>query len=94
MTALYDTIGVDYTNLRKPDPRIAAQVDAALGNAQTVLNVGAGAGSYEPTSRQVTALEPSAEMIAQRPKVPHQSSRVRRKSCRSTTTASMRLWRS
>ena len=67
MTALYDTIGVDYTNLRKPDPRIAAQVDAALGNAQTVLNVGAGAGSYEPTSRQVTALEPSAEMIAQRP---------------------------
>ena len=67
MMALYDTIGVDYANLRKPDSRIAEQVDEALGNAQTVLNVGAGAGSYEPTSRQVTALEPSAEMIAQRP---------------------------
>lgn len=67
MTALYDTIGVDYANLRKPDPRIAAQIDAALGAARTVLNVGAGAGSYEPVARDVTALEPSAEMIAQRP---------------------------
>lgn len=67
MNALYDTIGVDYANLRRPDPRIAAQVDAALGEARSVLNVGAGAGSYEPAGRDVTALEPSAEMIAQRP---------------------------
>ena len=64
---LYDTIGVDYANLRKPDPRIAAQIEAALGDARSVLNVGAGAGSYEPVGREVTALEPSAEMIAQRP---------------------------
>lgn len=65
--ALYDRIGVDYSNLRKPDPRIAAQIHAALGDAQTVLNVGAGTGNYEPADRQITALEPSAEMIAQRP---------------------------
>lgn len=67
MTALYDTIGIDYTRLRRPDPRIAAQIDGALGDARTVLNVGAGAGSYEPADRAVTALEPSTEMIAQRP---------------------------
>lgn len=65
--AIYDRIGVDYSNLRKADPRIAAQIHAALGDAQTVLNVGAGTGNYEPGDRQVTALEPSAEMIAQRP---------------------------
>lgn len=67
MNALYDTIGVDYANLRRPDPRIAAQIEDALGEAETVLNVGAGAGSYEPLGRTVTALEPSTEMIAQRP---------------------------
>lgn len=67
MSALYDTIGLDYANLRRPDPRIAALIEAALGDARSVLNVGAGAGSYEPTGRAVTALEPSAEMIAQRP---------------------------
>lgn len=67
MAALYDTIGLDYANLRRPDPRIAAQIAAALGEARSVLNVGAGAGSYEPADRDVTALEPSAEMIAQRP---------------------------
>lgn len=67
MSALYDTIGVDYANLRKPDPRIAAQIERALGDAQTVLNVGAGTGSYEPAFCAVTALEPSARMIAQRP---------------------------
>ena len=63
----YDVIGVDYARLRKPDPRIAAMIHAALGDARTVLNVGAGAGSYEPEEREVTALEPSAEMISQRP---------------------------
>ena len=67
MTALYDTIGIDYARLRRADPRIAAQIDHALAHARTVLNVGAGAGSYEPANRAVTALEPSAEMIAQRP---------------------------
>lgn len=67
MTAIYDTIGIDYANLRKPDPRIATQIHRALGSAQTVLNVGAGTGSYEPTDRCVTAVEPSVEMIRQRP---------------------------
>lgn len=65
--AKYDTIGVDYANLRKPDPRIAAQIHAALGDAKTVVNVGAGAGAYEPTDRAVTAVEPSQTMIDQRP---------------------------
>jgi SAM-dependent methyltransferase len=67
MDQSYDIIGVDYAMLRKPDPRIAALVDAALGSASAVLNVGAGTGSYEPANRNVTALEPSAEMIRQRP---------------------------
>jgi SAM-dependent methyltransferase len=53
--------------VRRPDPRIAAKIDAALGKARTVLNVGAGTGSYEPEGREVTAVEPSAEMIGQRP---------------------------
>jgi SAM-dependent methyltransferase len=64
--ASYDRIGINYAELRKPDPRIAAVIDEALGSAETVLNVGAGTGSYEPVHRQVTALEPSAEMIRQR----------------------------
>ena len=67
MNALYDSIGVDYAQLRKPDPRIGAQIEAALGDASGVVNIGAGAGSYEPNDREVTAVEPSAEMIAQRP---------------------------
>jgi len=64
---LYDTIGTTYTVTRRTEPRIAAQVWAALGDAQTVLNVGAGTGSYEPPGRDVTAVEPSAVMRAQRP---------------------------
>lgn len=67
MTAIYDTIGIDYAHLRRPDARIAARIEAALGAARTVLNVGAGSGSYEPKDREVTALEPSTEMIRQRP---------------------------
>lgn len=67
MPAAYDTIGINYANLRQPDPRIEAAIGAALGDAVTVLNVGAGTGSYEPTDRTVTALEPSIEMIRQRP---------------------------
>jgi ubiquinone/menaquinone biosynthesis C-methylase UbiE len=64
---LYDTIGAAYTATRRTEPRIAAQVWAALGDAETVLNVGAGTGSYEPSDRDVTAVEPSAVMRAQRP---------------------------
>src|SRR5918912_1125523 len=64
---LYDNIGAGYSVTRRTEPRIAAQVWAALGDAQTVLNVGAGTGSYEPPDREVTAVEPSAVMRAQRP---------------------------
>ena len=66
MSAAYDTIGVNYSDLRKPDARIERVIREALGSAETVLNVGAGAGSYEPADRQVTAIEPSVEMIRQR----------------------------
>jgi SAM-dependent methyltransferase len=64
---LYDTIGGTYTVTRRTEPRIAARVWAALGDARTVLNIGAGTGSYEPPGRDVTAVEPSALMRAQRP---------------------------
>ncbi|MBL9173087.1 MAG: class I SAM-dependent methyltransferase [Verrucomicrobiales bacterium] len=63
----YASIGVVYRNYRVADPRIAAFVHAALGDARTVLNVGAGTGSYEPTDRLVTAVEPSATMRRERP---------------------------
>src|SRR4051812_37304889 len=63
----YASIGRGYTNYRRPDARIRAHIDSALGSARTVLNVGAGAGSYEPVDRDVTAVEPSAAMRAQRP---------------------------
>ncbi len=63
----YDRIGHGYSAVRRPDPRIAARIEEALGDARTVLNVGAGTGSYEPAGREVTAVEPSAVMIAQRP---------------------------
>ena len=66
MAAKYDIIGLNYAELRKPDQRIAAAVQQALGPAETVLNVGAGTGSYEPVDRLVTAVEPSREMIRQR----------------------------
>jgi SAM-dependent methyltransferase len=64
---LYDAIGTTYTVTRRTEPRIAARVWAALGDARTVLNVGAGTGSYEPSDRDVTAVEPSGVMRAQRP---------------------------
>jgi SAM-dependent methyltransferase len=64
---LYDTIGATYTATRRTDPRIAAQIWNALGAAHTVLNIGAGTGSYEPTDRRVIAAEPSELMRAQRP---------------------------
>ncbi len=65
--AAYDSIGVGYRDVRRPDPRIEARIEVALGDARTVLNVGAGTGSYEPTDREVTAVEPSRVMIDQRP---------------------------
>jgi SAM-dependent methyltransferase len=76
--ALYDSIGRGYAALRRPDPRIAAAVNTALGDAVSVVNVGAGAGSYEPPpqpppthpphpGRSVLAVEPSEVMIRQRP---------------------------
>jgi SAM-dependent methyltransferase len=64
---LYDAIGPGYPATRATDPRIAARIWAALGDARTVLNVGAGTGSYEPPDRDVTAVEPSAVMRSQRP---------------------------
>ncbi|MFF3350775.1 MerR family DNA-binding transcriptional regulator [Streptomyces sp. NPDC002779] len=64
---LYDAIGGAYTATRRADPRIAAQILNALGDAQTVLNVGAGTGSYEPADRDVIAVEPSTVMRGQRP---------------------------
>ncbi len=63
----YEQHGRTYARHRRPDPRIAARIDAALGDARTVLNVGAGAGSYEPSDRWLLAVEPSATMRAQRP---------------------------
>lgn len=69
----YDRHGQGYARQRRTDPRIAARVHAArvhaaLGQARTVINVGAGAGSYEPEDRHVVAVEPSAAMRAQRPR--------------------------
>jgi SAM-dependent methyltransferase len=65
--ALYDRIGVGYTATRGEEPRIAHAIHEALADARTILNVGAGTGSYEPRERAVTAVEPSPVMIAQRP---------------------------
>jgi SAM-dependent methyltransferase len=63
----YDRMGVDYSEVRRADPRFEAAIWGALGDAQSVLNIGAGAGSYEPRDREVIAVEPSPVMIAQRP---------------------------
>jgi SAM-dependent methyltransferase len=63
----YDDIGRRYGQRRHADPRIAARLNAAIGHATSVLNVGAGTGSYEPTAARVVAVDPSAVMLAQRP---------------------------
>ena len=65
-TQLYDTIGTTYAVTRRTEPRLVARIWAALGDARTVLNVGAGTGSYEPPDRDVVAVEPSALMRSQR----------------------------
>jgi SAM-dependent methyltransferase len=64
---VYDRIGDGYAAGRREEPRIAARLIRALGDADSVVNVGAGAGSYEPADRPVVAVEPSAVMAAQRP---------------------------
>ena len=66
MATLYDDIGRTYSRARQSDPRIAAAIENAIEGCQSILNVGAGAGSYEPKSRAVIAVEPSRTMIAQR----------------------------
>ena len=67
MAARYDTLGIGYANLRVPDTRIADQLHRAIGDADDIVNIGAGTGSYEPEGRHVIAVEPSSTMIAQRP---------------------------
>ena len=66
MTQLYDDIGRDYRSHRRPDPRLASAIREALGPSESIVNVGAGSGSYEPNDRRVVAVEPSLEMILQR----------------------------
>ena len=66
-TPTYDRIGLSYSEVRRADPRFEAAIWEALGDAKSVLNVGAGAGSYEPKDREVIAVEPSPVMLAQRP---------------------------
>ncbi|HZU39992.1 MAG TPA: methyltransferase domain-containing protein [Solirubrobacteraceae bacterium] len=63
----YEHIGATYARTRREDPRLAARIHAALGDGRTVVNVGAGTGSYEPRDRHVVAIEPSDVMAAQRP---------------------------
>jgi ubiquinone/menaquinone biosynthesis C-methylase UbiE len=63
----YDRVGLNYAEHRRADSRIAARIRAALGDARSVVNVGAGSGSYEPGDRETIAVEPSPVMIAQRP---------------------------
>jgi hypothetical protein len=67
MTPLYDRLGESYATTRRADPRIARLIEAALGDARSIVNVGAGTGSYEPAGRQLVAVEPAAAMRARRP---------------------------
>ncbi len=67
MAEVYDEIGIGYRRFRMADPRIQAQITSSLADAESVLNVGAGTGSYEPLDRPTVAVEPSAIMISQRP---------------------------
>ena len=67
MTEVYDRIGLNYAERRRPDPRIQRLIDRAIRGRRRVLNVGAGTGSYEPRNRLVVAVEPSITMIRQRP---------------------------
>lgn len=64
---LYDQIGQTYASMRRPDPRIARAIEVACGDATTIVNIGAGTGSYEPPTKRLLAVEPSRAMIRQRP---------------------------
>ena len=66
LTQLYDEIGIGYRDYRRPDSRIYTTILRSLGEARTIVNVGAGIGSYEPVSRSVVAVEPSLAMIRDR----------------------------
>src|ERR1700759_5701836 len=91
----YDAHSAGYADQRRPDPRIAALVHAALGPARTVLNVGAGAGSYEPEDRYVIAIEPAAAMRARGPAplpICRRRSTASPKNSRWTTGPSMPPW--
>ena len=90
----YDVIGRTYTHTRVTDPRIAATIWEALGDARTVVNVGAGTGNYEPPDREVTAVEPSAVMIAQRPPGAAPAVQASAEALPSRTRASTPRWRS
>jgi SAM-dependent methyltransferase len=68
VAAPYDRVADGYAGVRRADPRIAAAIERALGDARSVANVGAGTGNYEPVDREVVAIEPSAEMRARRPR--------------------------
>src|ERR1700691_5741660 len=72
----YDLIGRGYATKRRPDPRIQSAINEALGDAKTVLNVGAGTGSYEPIDRAVVAIDPSVAMLAQRPRSEQRAARA------------------
>jgi SAM-dependent methyltransferase len=63
----YDSIGHGYAGSRRPDDRLTTRLREHLGDARSVVNVGAGTGNYEPADRSVVAVEPSAVMIDQRP---------------------------
>lgn len=76
MKQVYEAIGVGYARARRPDPRIEALISQALGDAVTVVNVGAGTGNYEPTGGRVMAVEPALEMLSQRPANKHPSVRA------------------
>src|SRR5690242_4312580 len=66
-SATYDRIGIGYSDIRRPDPRLHALIGQALGSVHTVLNIGAGTGSYEPEDADVTAVDPSQVMLDQHP---------------------------
>ena len=65
---IYDKIGVNYARQRQTDPRLLEQITTKLKGAKRILNIGAGAGSYEPPNMDLVALEPSSKMINQRAK--------------------------
>ena len=71
MKQVYEDIGVGYLGSRSPDQRIARSIMLGLGDARTVVNVGAGTGNYEPVDLRVVAVEPALEMLAQRPPNSH-----------------------